>query len=392
MEHIPFDLVIEILLKLPAKSIARFSCVSKLWGSTFRTPDFTESFFTISSSSHPKILITCKLDHKTFFFSSPQPQNLSCPTTITANFHSSFPMNCPSDNCCPVRGLVYGNTQWILDATDGPVQLICNPSTGQFLTLPKVKTSFRVEKSCLGYDPIDKQLKVLCMAYPSSHHILTLGTGKSLSWRMIKCDIPHYGAGVGPSDYGHVYDGICINGVLYYLAVLSECFLRFRDIVCFDVRSEKFSYIERAKDMEGKLESTDGELVESVLVNYKGKLAMLQRNYSSKDLYTGIKMWVLEDADKHQWSRHTYILPSPWLYSFAWTKIRIAGMTNRGEIVFSPAYDYDSFFIVLYDPERNTIARVEIQGMEAYKKGEAYVFLDHGEDLNLMASIKDPGL
>lgn len=49
-ESIPFDIVIEIFMRLPAKSVARFRCVSKLCGSTLSSPDFTESFYTISSS------------------------------------------------------------------------------------------------------------------------------------------------------------------------------------------------------------------------------------------------------------------------------------------------------------------------------------------------------
>ncbi|KAG7642996.1 F-box domain [Arabidopsis suecica] len=50
LDQIPYDLVLEILLKLSAKSIARFRCVSKLWDSTFRSRYFTELLFIISSS------------------------------------------------------------------------------------------------------------------------------------------------------------------------------------------------------------------------------------------------------------------------------------------------------------------------------------------------------
>ncbi|KAG7569051.1 F-box domain [Arabidopsis thaliana x Arabidopsis arenosa] len=384
-EQIPFDLVIEILLKLPTKSIARFRCVSKLWDSTFRSQIFTESFFTISSStSHPKLLITCLLDDKTFFFSSPQPQISSCAsTTITASFHMSFPIDCLSYICRPVRGLVYGNIGWYFRAPEGRVHFICNPSTGQFLNLPKVKKGWHIVKSYLGYDPIDKQLKVLCMTelygctpFLVEHHVLTLGTGKCFSWRMIECDIPHFAAGVGPSDRGNVYDGICINGVLYYLALIHATYDGVPQIICYNFTSEKFSNIKKAQGMEGKL------------IEYKGKLAMLQPVFYSDQYSSMIKLWVLEDAEKPQWSRYTYVLPSPWMSNIAWNKLRFVGVTTTGEIVFSPLYITDSFFIVYYNPERNTIiTRIRIQGMEAYKNCKAYVFLDHVEDLKLMASI-----
>ncbi|KAF2535873.1 hypothetical protein F2Q68_00023278 [Brassica cretica] len=47
---IPDDLVFEILLRLPAKSIARSRCLSKLWASIFDSQDFTDRYLTISSA------------------------------------------------------------------------------------------------------------------------------------------------------------------------------------------------------------------------------------------------------------------------------------------------------------------------------------------------------
>lgn len=47
-------------------------------------------------------------------------------------------------------------------------------------------------------------------------------------------------------DFGVVYDWKCINGVLYYFAsVLLNSYHGFSHIVCFDIRSEKFSYIRK---------------------------------------------------------------------------------------------------------------------------------------------------
>ncbi|CAA7047915.1 unnamed protein product [Microthlaspi erraticum] len=96
--------------------------------------------------------------------------------------------------------------------------VICNPSTGQSLTLPKVKTRRIDVTSFFGYDPIDKQFKVLSMTWSrcgrttEQHQVLTLGGTGKLSWRMIECSLRHY-----PQS-----DGICINGVLYYKAVVYE--------------------------------------------------------------------------------------------------------------------------------------------------------------------------
>lgn len=140
-----------------SSSIARFRFLSKLCDSTLRGPNFTDSFFAISSS-RPKLLFACLKDGETFFFSSPQPQTSS---PLAAKFQMSFPSNRPSFICRPVRSLVCGlNQRTLLKAVSVP--LICNPSTRQFFNLPEVKT-WEVWKNCLGYDPIDKQFKVYCV-------------------------------------------------------------------------------------------------------------------------------------------------------------------------------------------------------------------------------------
>ncbi|CAH8269363.1 unnamed protein product [Arabidopsis lyrata] len=393
-EPIPFDLVIEILLRLPAKSIARFRYVSKLWQSTLRGPHFTESFLTLSSS-RPKILFTCLKDGETFFFSSPHTQDLS---PISANIHMSFPVNCPSNICRPVHGWVCGSHQRTTKGTTVTVPLICNPSTGESLALCKVKTRRKGVISFLGFDPIDKKFKVLCMtrayvgrADSEEHQVLTLETGKKPSRKMIECDILHYPTVVEHTNGFSQYDGVCINGVLYYLAIVHGVSdHRYPDVVCFEFRSDKFNYIKKVAGpgmemyLRGQLDST--------LVNYKGKLAKLQPNMSNNGVCTGIQLWVLEDAEKHEWSSHIYVLPPPWRNVYEETKLCFVGTTRKGEIVLSPNTISNFFYLLYYNPERNTITIVKIKGLETFKSHKAYTFVDHLEDVKLVSSFQDHGL
>nr|VDD32615.1 unnamed protein product [Brassica oleracea] len=48
--EIPFDLMIEILSRLPAKSLMRFRCVSKLWSCLIRSRYFSNLYLTVASS------------------------------------------------------------------------------------------------------------------------------------------------------------------------------------------------------------------------------------------------------------------------------------------------------------------------------------------------------
>ncbi|CAN8299846.1 unnamed protein product [Cochlearia groenlandica] len=216
--HIPIDLVMEILSRLPAKSIARFRCLSKPLASLLRLPDITEQFLT-RSSSRPPLLFACQNedDRELLFFSTPQPHNPredSPPPLLLASYHMKIPFDYSKDAFRTIRGLFF-----LSDKVGKRVlSVICNPTTRESLTLPKAKTRKRAEiTSYFGYDPVEKQYKILSMTVPTfpmgahvvseEHQVLTLGNEKP-SWKMIKCCVPHY----------QKRGGICIEGVLYYPA------------------------------------------------------------------------------------------------------------------------------------------------------------------------------
>jgi len=88
---------------------------------------------------------------------------------------------------------------------------------------------------------------------------------------------------------------ICINGVLYFEGRFEGAFV----ILCFDVRSEKFSFINKDEDMLPKPFGFSGP---SILFNYKEKLGIYRQ------VGQNLVLWVLEDAGNHKWSKHSYVL------------------------------------------------------------------------------------
>ncbi|CAN8315672.1 unnamed protein product [Cochlearia groenlandica] len=183
----PIDLIIEILSRLPCKSIARFRCVSKLWASILRRPDFTELFLTRSSSRSPRFLFACRKGGKLFLFSAPQPQN---PKENSSSLLASYLMKISFDTLngfdtqCErirtVRGLVF-----VSDRVGK--HMLCNPSTRESLTLHRLKTRKGTEiTSYICYDHVEKQHKVLSMTdvryrrrdhsvSKVEHQVLTMG-------------------------------------------------------------------------------------------------------------------------------------------------------------------------------------------------------------------------
>ncbi|AEE31294.2 F-box/associated interaction domain protein [Arabidopsis thaliana] len=342
------DLVYEILLRLPAKSVARCSCVSKLRRSILSRQDFTELFLT-KSSARPRLLFGVKrANGEGLFFSSTQPRNSyeKSSLVVAADFHTKFSEVISREICSYASGLIYLSDMRISVNDEDVVRAICNPITGNYL----------------GFDPIDKQFKVLFMAYPSGpddHKILTLGT-RRMRWRKIHCPLTH----------DPFCEGICINGVLYYLAIqIDEPLVNQRSfvIVCFDVRFEKFTFI----DVDCFYH----------LINYKGKLGGIDWKHGNANgsRTFELSMWVLEDVEKHEWSKYDCTFLE---YEVMFYNISLAvGMTATCEIVLSEKFASKSFYVFYFNPERETLQRVEIQGLENHCR--VYTITDHVEDLNV---------
>ncbi|KAF3525744.1 hypothetical protein F2Q69_00047721 [Brassica cretica] len=190
--------------------------------------------------------------------------------------------------------------------------------------------------SYLGFDPIDKVFKVVSpiagrSPYGCIHNILTLGT-LEVRWRKIQCSLSHNASS----------RAICINGALYYLATGRD---HASYIVCFDVQSENFKFIQ-AEFYNPRAGS---------LINYK------------------------EDVVKGAWSEYAYTLPGDkfWDTGFGVSNVCVVGVTATGEIVLSKEY-YNvrfKFYVFYFHPERNTIQRVEIQGFENHDR--VYAFVNH---------------
>ncbi|KAG7573306.1 F-box associated domain type 3 [Arabidopsis suecica] len=291
-----------------------------------------------------------------------------------------FLFNFSFERFSPINGLLCLRHECILKGRKKPVwgSVICNPSTGQSLPLPRMKTrrSFG-GKSFFGYDPIQKLFKVLSMTLPygiyngncEEYQVLTLGTGK-LSWRLIECCRPHF----------PVYNEVCINGVLYYLACVNG-FLEV--VVYFDFGSEKFRFMKVMENFSGAVRPGN---VNTTLINYNGKLGLLMSGGLGCDnrISGSIELWVLEDPEKHEWSKHIYVLPPLWRNVVGEAELDFVGMIGTNEIVLSQRCLYERSYIFYYNITRNTIVKVEIQGMELFERSRLHTFLNHVENVKLM--------
>ncbi|KAL0797121.1 hypothetical protein Bca101_068498 [Brassica carinata] len=284
-DSVPIELNLDILSRLPAKSIGRFRCVSKLWASILGGQDFKDLFLA-KSSAQPRLLFGIEENGKWSIFSLPQHlsqyDKLSSSVVVTPEFHMKFP---PEDmeiysyaHGCPgayASGLVYFYVDKEIWSQYGRRPMICNPKTGQYEALPFI-LRYRKTYSFFGFDPINKQ--------------------------------------------------------------------------------------------------------------FKGKLGLVYYDDQS-DNAIELRVWVLEDVEKLEWSKYAYTLRDD---RFLLRDIFVVGVNSTGEIVLSMA-KYTSkqpFYVFYFNPETNTLQRVEIQGFgECHESSDepssVYVFADHVDDLNV---------
>ncbi|ESQ43256.1 hypothetical protein EUTSA_v10015881mg, partial [Eutrema salsugineum] len=371
-DHLPMDIILEILSRSSAKSVATFGLASKFYASMLSRPDFTDLFLT-RSSTRPRLLFAVEYYREWWFFSSPQPQNPDKKPrfALDADLQMVFPGNrCPKISG-PVSGLVlFPSIRFSKKDKSVEVPVICNPSTGQNQTLPKL-TRISTWTSFLGYDSIGKQYKVLTISTSlrgsrkEEGQILTLPSTGKLSWRNIKL-LNHY-----PTS-----EGICIDGVLYYQACIT---IEVEKIACFDVRHEELSFLNYPRARYPSYSSS------TKLINYKGKLGVISWHWEGPDYIKpicGLRLClcILEDAKKQEWLQLKYTFPANVVVE---GDVSLAGVTTTGEIIFSMDYTSKCFFVFYFNPERNTLTKVGIQGFGGCC-AKVYTFVDYTEDLKFM--------
>ncbi|WZZ00737.1 hypothetical protein YC2023_073065 [Brassica napus] len=349
---LPLDLTIDILLRLPAKSIGRLRCVSKLWLTMTTTSSFVKSF-SVHSSARPSLIFCKNGEEKCVFYSFPHhhpraekylhKEETGLPLSTITNENNYIPHQ-------SIHGLIpFGNFECVI---------IWNPTLKQHVTLPQPKVS-KPFISLLGYDPIGDQYKVLCMSLRNKGEdpqIFTMGPRES--WRTIIQDSP---------SHVILYKAIwrCINGVVYYLAARDT-------IVSFDVRSEKFGVIQ-IPNMGWRLRT-----LPCGFIRHRGRLALFSNTSS---LLGRISLWILEDAEKHEWSRKDSYLPFVTRKgSITLSFFTLSGETVDDELIYIPMFAGGPFYAIYYDLERNRVRKVEYEGIGEIEF-RSHCFPNHIESL-----------
>ncbi|CAK9141465.1 unnamed protein product [Ilex paraguariensis] len=287
MQNLPHEIIVEILSRLPVKSLLRFRCVSKSWCSLISSTQFAKTHLDVSSRN--KDYANCRL-----IFSSVRPhfdlKSCSLHCLLYEPSVNAIEMDYPMKN--PHHAV------WIVGSVNGLVCIaieedsifLWNPSTRESKKLPNL--GIKLKYGCyiiygFGYDEISDDYKVVgifCVfgiggLYETEVKVYSLRTD---SWR----GIGEFPGGIPLDDSGKF-----TNGALHW-ASSRDMRMDYWVLVSLDLAKETFGEVAQPKYGDGDFSLTLGVLggCLCVLCDYRGIHAnvWLMKEYGKRETWTKI--------------------------------------------------------------------------------------------------------
>lgn len=246
----PQDVLTEILLRLPVKSLLRFKCVCKYWYAVIGSPGFVRKHFNHENNRTRLLYYTSDNDREGVSFLPDETLlGISSPNDVIDY------IQCPQIEAHligPIDGLFFVH-KCGYDSAE-PMAL-WNPSTREFRPLPMSPITppyFYTEHTFgFGLDPLTGNYKVIWIRFmvydrtgnPLPYFVVAVYTLGSDTWRYLD-PLTHTTCSLHNS-----LSATCINGAYYWLVSYDHAK---HSILAFDMRCEDFKHIEGPDHPEGK--------------------------------------------------------------------------------------------------------------------------------------------
>ncbi|XP_022861358.1 F-box/kelch-repeat protein At3g23880-like [Olea europaea var. sylvestris] len=332
--YIPEDIIINIFLRLPVKTLLRFKCVCKSWCSIIASCSFIYEHLdmALADSRKARLLVMHRSSETSEFFLFPNDQ-LMTPTHLT--IHTKFPPYLRIMGPC--HGLL------CLSNDDNSELCLWNPATREIkyipespIPIPSEVDEYEFAEFGFGFDcktrdyKVVKLLKKHCEDRDNDYHV-ELYTLSTNSWRKIDVIVPS-------RLFPYIVMYSCttyMNGTFYWWAETV--------IVCFDMSNEQFGMIHLPK--------VDFPLNEEAKYNcfteYNGLLAVIFCFQNENDTWSEL------------WSMNGHGMTVNWTkqFSIGWLEgwWRPIGSYKNNRILFVSGYLGGNDMIIPYDHEARSL-------------------------------------
>ncbi|XP_030924259.1 F-box protein At3g07870-like isoform X1 [Quercus lobata] len=343
-ELLPSEIVTNILVRLPIKSIIICTCVSKAWKSLIQNPTFISTHLRYSHNKNLLFFNLCLENQKEFY----ALHNEDDEPDFTQHTSFDYPFLVPDpDAIFRVVGTCNGLLLCLSNnLTEGTSRLcLWNPSVRKLVNLPLTNFS---SDACIGFGfdrktndyKVVRVVKLMDRLDLRIYSIYSLFTGE---WRMLR-------VGLAPiCALRHHEPHAFINGALHWVAsrVTDNKSLYF--ILVFDLGGEVFREILPPEPI-----GHTGMMSAFVSV-YKNSIALIQ-----KDNNGFLHIWVMKEYGiLSSWTKVLSLTISNQSYIFDSEDIpRVIGFRRNGEVVLK----LDGGKLVSQDPESEEIKDLRIIG------------------------------
>lgn len=299
--NLPWELVIEILLRLPVRSLIRFRSVCKAWLSLICDPHFAKSHFELATTATAAALTQRLLfigPSSTVIRSidlNPSLHDDSASVSLKVKFLSPKPFFVRILGSC--RGFI------LFNCNRSRILCLWNPSTDVHKFAHWSPLDFRHYPflCALAYDPsTDDYLVVQASHPPRSGNYATcmeFFSVRANAWKQIetknlsyrKCSPNHC-----PTNYVECEVGSVLNGAIHWLAF--NCNLSTELIVTFDVTEKSFSEILLPLRF-------NYSAFQHCLLGVRGELLSLSAVW-----YVSVEIWVMKEYKvQSSWTRNIVV-------------------------------------------------------------------------------------
>ncbi|XP_050253468.1 F-box/kelch-repeat protein At3g23880-like isoform X7 [Quercus robur] len=348
-DDLPEEIVLEILARLPVKSLLKFRCVCKTWYSYITNPNFISTHLLCYNNNHDGgyVIHMPKATFSMAYFHLPHSQ--ICTLAFDRTFETISEFRIPFTFESGYPSLV-GSCNGILCFTD----FIISKSKDVYLWNPSIRKFKRLPNTCLtllcnvalgfGYDSQNNDYKIVrfssTIAKPPEVEVYSLSSD---SWKRIELGIS-WRPNVLAHNFNCTLASPFVSGHLHWMIEIiekgSEQEERFTSmILSFDVSSEKFKELPLPDE---------GGCFTKCLTSFKEKLALIK--FGSRVLSCSI--WVMREYGVFDsWNKLGVVPVGSYLNFIGFTKYGLLLVRKRSQLVStnSELESKDKSFLI--DPE-----------------------------------------